>query len=298
MVLLKLKSRTRSVKVPSTLEVPTSATIDDLRKLLHSHTRLNVNRQRLTLENKTALTNPSQTLEAAGVKEGDIVYVKDLGPQISWTTVFVVEYLGPILIHPIFYYSGLQKLIYGREFEHSNVQYAVLIMVILHFLKREYETLFVHRFSLDTMPAFNIFKNSAHYWFLSGFNLAYWVYGPWAAKNNMSQNALYACVAAWVFAQISNYKCHAIVRDLRPAGSRERKIPRGYGFNLVSFPNYFFETMGWTIVAWMTRSFAAYLFLIVSSGQMLVWAIKKHQRYRKEFKDYPRGRKAMFPFII
>ena len=28
------------------------------------------------------------------------------------------------------------------------------------------------------MPAFNIFKNSGHYWILSGFNLAYFIYGP------------------------------------------------------------------------------------------------------------------------
>jgi very-long-chain enoyl-CoA reductase len=44
-------------------------------------------------------------------------------------------------------------------------------------------------------------------------------------------------------------------------------------------------------------SWSAYLFLAVAVGQMYIWAVKKHKGYRKEFSDYPRGRKAMFPFI-
>jgi very-long-chain enoyl-CoA reductase len=41
------------------------------------------------------------------------------------------------------------------------------------------------------------------------------------------------------------------------------------------------------------------LFLAMSAGQMLIWAQKKHSRYRKDFgKDYPRGRKAMIPLIF
>lgn len=51
-------------------------------------------------------------------------------------------------------------------------------MIILHFLKREYETMFVHRFSSSTMPFSNLPKNCFHYWILSGVNLAYWVYRP------------------------------------------------------------------------------------------------------------------------
>lgn len=47
----------------------------------------------------------------------------------------------------------------------------------------------------------------------------------------------------------------------------------------------------------LTLSPAAALFTAVSTGQMLVWALKKHRNYRKEFPNYPRGRKAMFPFI-
>lgn len=43
----------------------------------------------------------------------------------------------------------------------------------------------------------------------------------------------------------------------------------------------------------------AWLFLVVSTYQMVVWAIKKHKNYKKEFgKAYPANRKAMFPFIL
>jgi very-long-chain enoyl-CoA reductase len=60
-------------------------------------------------------------------------------------------------------------------------------MIMAHFIKREIETLFVHRFSHSTMPFFNVFKNSFHYHLLSGINLAYWVYGPWNAVGDRSK---------------------------------------------------------------------------------------------------------------
>ena len=56
------------------------------------------------------------------------------------------------------------------------------------------------------------------------------------------------------FAEISNLHTHLTVRALRPPGTRTRGIPQGYGFNLVSFPNYFFETVGWVVISAMTGS--------------------------------------------
>ncbi|KAL1916696.1 uncharacterized protein VTP21DRAFT_5400 [Calcarisporiella thermophila] len=295
---ITVTSRNKSKNFPLQLEFPADATVDDLVKAIHSKfPRYTPHRQRLTKDG--APLEQGKTLAACGIKDGDSVALKDLGPQIGWKTVFLVEYFGPILVHPIFYYYGEQ--IYGKKFEHSQMQTVAFYLVLLHFIKRELETLFVHRFSHATMPFINIFKNSAHYHILSGVNLAYWVYGPWAAMGtglgSRSEAYILACVGIWAWGEISNFVTHMTLRNLRPPGTRVRKVPYGYGFDLVSCPNYFFETVAWVAYSFLTQSWAAWLFTIVAVGQMYIWAEKKHRNYRKEFKDYPLRRRAMFPYL-
>jgi len=130
------------------------------------------------------------------------------------------------------------------------------------------------------------------------------VYGPWYSKKALegTQRAnsqfLAACAGVWLVAELLNLQAHLTVRNLRPAGSKTRGIPRGGLFELVSFPNYFAESIAWAAVAVMTQSPFAFLFLIVSTAQMAAWAAKKHKAYKKEFgASYPQ-RKAMFPFIF
>ncbi|KAG0052186.1 3-oxo-5a-steroid 4- dehydrogenase [Gryganskiella cystojenkinii] len=291
----------KSRKFPITLDLagtPADVKVEQVQAAIEQKfPELYIDRQRLTVE-KVALES-GKTLSDYGLKDGDSVTFKDLGPQISWRTVFLIEYGGPLVIHPLVYY--LPSLFYGQSFEHSWMQQVTYWMVMLHFLKREYETVFVHRFSHGTMPFRNVFKNSAHYHLLSGLNLAYWVYGPWNAAGTKlgerSESLVYGCIALYIFAELSNYATHVTLRNLRPPGTRVRKVPRGYGFEWVSCPNYFFETLAWLSVSVLTMSWSAHLFFVVAVGQMYVWALKKHSGYRKEFSDYPRKRKAMFPLI-
>lgn len=58
------------------------------------------------------------------------------------------------------------------------------------------------------------------------------------------------------WAEVSNLKTHVTLRDLRPAGTKTRAIPYGYGFNKITCPNYFFEIVGWLVVCVMTGSYA------------------------------------------
>lgn len=80
------------------------------------HKKLHYTRARLTSgedKAKIALTDNTKTLAYVFGKETLNIELcfKDLGPQISWTTVFLVEYAGPILITLFLMY--FQQAIYG-----------------------------------------------------------------------------------------------------------------------------------------------------------------------------------------
>nr|WHE05772.1 3-oxo-5-alpha-steroid 4-dehydrogenase-domain-containing protein [Flammulina filiformis] len=291
---------------PLTIEVGPEDPVSHLKsKIVNRCPKFHTSRQKLSLKGQKAALDDETKLKDLGLGAGGEIDIKDLGPQLSWKLVFVVEYLGPLLIHPVFYH--FPQLLYGKAIEHSAVQKTAYAMIMLHFAKREFETLFIHRFSHGTMPVSNIFKNSAHYHILSGLFLAFDLYrskysatSPYIQQSIMNNPTfLKICVGLWTFFQLSNLHTHLTFRRLRPAGSKRRAVPRGYGFNLVSSPNYLFEILGWTVVTVMTQSYAAALFLLVGGGQMAIWAAKKHRNYKKEFgKEYPRSRKAMVPFIF
>lgn len=228
-----------------------------------------------------------------------------LGPQIAWRTVFIIEYLGPLLIPALFLFPLRPYIYYNFDKplpEPSDVQLLVCALLTVHFLKREFETICIHRFSSATMPAFNIFKNSAHYWVLAGFNIVYWVFRPDAAAATTVPNTtlLYIGMAVFAFAELANLNAHLVLRDLRRPGTTERGIPSGFGFGLVTCPNYMFEVVAWLGIYLVSGlSWSVLFFVAVGGAQMASWAAKKERRYRKEFGDkYKRKSFVMLPGIF
>ena len=98
--------------------------------------------------------------------------------------------------------------------------------------------------------------------------------------------------------EFCNLSTHLILRNLRPPGTKERRIPHGCGFDLVSCANYLWESCAWTTFVLQVQVLGGFVFLAASNYIMSNWALKKHRRYKKEFPDYPKGRKAMFPFLL
>ncbi|KAI1079845.1 synaptic glycoprotein SC2 [Whalleya microplaca] len=216
-------------------------------------------------------------LASAGVADGMDLFVKDLGPQIDWRTVYVIEYIGPLIIHELFYNLRLESP--------STSQTLTFYMIMAQFVKREVETLFVHRFSLATMPVRNIFKNSSHYWVLSGLMIAWFVYTPSHSSSVDDSLGLlsYLGLVCFLLGASLNTYIHLIQRSLRPAGTTVRQIPSGPGFAWVTCPNYMFETLSWVGILLVSRSLAVVVFMVVALTQMKLWANKKERRYRREF---------------
>lgn len=257
--------------------------------------RWDVNRQYFTkgVDASRVVLKPETKLTAQGVVDGDTVIFKDLGRQISWKTVFHIEYAGPILMHALCYYLG--SLVYGKEVAHSYTQTVAFWCVVGHYLKREYETHFIHRFSNATMPFFNVFKNSAHYWLLGGLFIAYFLYHP-SFTATWSDQTVNILAIIFVLCELGNFYSHYQLRNLRTPGTRERRNPRGFMFELTSCANYTFEVFAWLVFSIMVQTLTSWLFLLVSTAQIAQWSIKKHKLLNKEFGKVP-GRKILFPFI-
>lgn len=225
------------------------------------------------------------------------------GLQIPWRTVFVIEYVGPLIFHPLalLVRPFVLPLVYDSVPPLSATQWLAFGMITLHFVKRELETLFLHRFSAATMPAWNVVRNSAFYWAIAGFLASVFIYLPGSLAASAADASWLNIVGVllYVFGELSNLAVHVNLASLRRPGSTERKIPTGYGFGLVTCPNYMFEIIAWIGVILVSRSWTIVLFIFFGALYMRAWAIAKEKAYRQQFGDkYKKHRYVMFWPIV
>lgn len=286
----------------SLTEQADTASVGDLKRAIAAKKSKyrDVNRQELRIQPKGKALKDEETLKSLGLNTGAMLYFKDRGMQIGWTTVFLAEYAGPLFVYLWFYRRPW--FAYGDSSVEPMKQVVNIAAAcwVFHYAKRILETLFVHRFSNATMPITNLLKNCSYYWGFAAY-IAYHVNHPLYTSPSSTQ--MYVGLAAFGFCELGNLSIHLLLRNLRPEGSKVRKIPYPSGnpftqlFNFVSCPNYTYEIFAWVSFSVMTQCLPAAIFTIAGAYQMIIWAFGKHANYKKEFKDYPR-RKAVFPFIL
>lgn len=283
---------------------PNTTVMDVKRQVYRTQPKLYPDRQALKSDPKAKALKDESTLGDLRLQSGDRLYLKDLGPQIGWKTVFLVEYFGPLALYLLT--VTRPSWMYGQYARRHHMDIAVRVAAAcwtIHYVKRLLETLFVHRFSHGTMPIANLFKNCSYYW-LFGLYIGYYVNHPLYTPPALGPLQVYGGLAAFLFAELGNLSIHIALRNLRPPGTKERRIPVPTGnpftmlFDLVSCPNYTYEVMAWASFTFMTQCLPAGLFTLAGLYQMTVWALGKHRQYKAEFPNYPRQRKAILPFVI
>ncbi|KAA3481828.1 very-long-chain enoyl-CoA reductase [Gossypium australe] len=267
-------------------------------------------RQRLTLpvpsgsRERSVVLNYKKSLKdyCDGNENTLTIVFKDLGPQVSYRTLFFFEYLGPLILYPVFYYFPVYKY-FGYEEKRviHPVQTYALYYWCFHYFKRIMETFFIHRFSHATSPLSNVFRNCAYYWTFGSY-IAYYVNHP--LYTPVSDLQMKIGFGFGIVCQLANFYCHIILKNLRsPDGSGGYQIPRGFLFNIVTCANYTTEIYQWLGFNIATQTVAGYVFLVVATSIMTNWALAKHRRLKKLFdgKDgrpkYPRRWVILPPFL-
>ncbi|KAG7243462.1 hypothetical protein INR49_011018, partial [Caranx melampygus] len=237
-------------------KVEPTATILDIKALFHkSYPKWYPARQCLRLDPKAKSLRDEDVLQTLPVGTTASFYFTDLGPQLTWGTVFLTECAGPLIIYLMFYFR--LPFIYSPKYDFtSSKQWVVQTVAITGALQLGWHTI------LTTL-------STPH-----------------------------------PFCQVGNFSIHIALRNLKPPGSKTKKIPYPtknpftWIFWLVSCPNYTYEVGSWIGFTVMTQCVPVAFFTVVAFIQMTVWARGKHRSYLKEFRDYPTLRASILPFIL
>ncbi|KAK2945813.1 putative ATP-binding cassette sub-family C member 5 [Blattamonas nauphoetae] len=246
------------------------------------------------------LVNEKQTLASYAVENGSILLVKDLGPQIGYRTLFILEYLAPPLIMLLlFFFPKVFYSYYNPNIEikpHSKTQIVACLMWIAHYVKRLLETVFVHTFSHPSVPIKVLVRNCAYYWGFAAL-ISYIICHP--KYTSPPSFFLLLGVVIFVLSEFMNLRCHLHLRSLRVnAEPGSHPVPTFWPFRLVTCPNYTFEVLSWIGFNLATWTLIGIVFNICGFVQMYLWAIKKKKRYLSQHSDYPQNIHVIIPYCL
>ena len=136
--------------------------------------------------------------------------------------------------------------------------------------------------------AVNVYLNGAWLFFLAPARSSAWLASPEFV------------VGGLLF--LGGYLVHVLadheLRRQRALAQGSYVIPRGRLFHYLSCPNYFGEIVEWFGFALATWSPGGLVFALWTAANLVPRAIHHHRWYRRQFPDYPRGRRAIFPFLL
>ena len=213
------------------------------------------------------------------------------GPTINNRLGWLLMEVPVMIVFSYFLFTGSNEI--------SLPVYVFYGLFMVHYINRVFIFPFRLKGNGKRMPIsiviLAIFFNLAN-----GFFNGYW-FGELSPTydNSWFSDPRFIIGAIIFFAgMIINIKSDNKLLSLRSGGKKGYFIPKGGLFNYISSPNLFGEIIewtGWAIMSWCmpTLSFAIWTF-----ANLVPRALDHHRWYKRRFDDYPKDRKALFPFFI
>lgn len=73
----------------------------------------------LRIEVRGKTLKDTDSVQSLEIRNGGKLYMRDLGPQIGWKTVFLAEYAGPLLVY--LWIHQRPWLFYGLEYSDTPI---------------------------------------------------------------------------------------------------------------------------------------------------------------------------------
>ena len=169
-------------------------------------------------------------------------------------------------------------------------------MVMLHFLKRTLEVLFLHKYSGSTD------LSTAG---LIGFVYAFHTVMICGTSNpNPLDSSVTVGSLLFIIGTVGNFYHHYLLACLRggDAGrglAKQYVAPRGGLFEFVAAPHYLFELIGWLGIAIVSEQATAYLIFAGMVSYLSARSKNQNTWNKQKFsdKDWPSTRKNLIPFL-
>ena len=220
-----------------------------------------------------------------------ILYYYDLGIQINTPLANIIEYSFPIiiLIFYMFKYNNIKL---------NNIQIWTIIMIIFHYFKRVFESIFIH-IQINTMELKMFLIECLYYIIYFGLFTQKYIF---TIEKDLDNKAKYIFILLFFISEINNYHCHIILRKIRLENKNKREIPKGNIFGYVYCANYFWEICSWIFISLFSSIKSIYFFTLIGSIVMSLWALEKKNFYNKMLlKNHDKiksDKMAIIPFII
>lgn len=216
------------------------------------------------------------------------------GGKLSTRTAMLIIYTPALIVYILGFMANM-----GLNTVYTAYHILLLIAVAGHFLKRDLEVLFVHRYSRTMGWRTTVFI--ALLYFLVSFiaHSEHQIKTPRLLGESLSGPALYFGFAVYLISQAMNFYHHLILRKLRkdPTDAGYRIPNRGL-FRYVTCPHYLFEITAWAGIALMSRSLAMWGVFWIMAGYLAGRSRQTYKWYRDNVPDYPESRRALIPGIL
>ncbi|CAJ1953146.1 unnamed protein product [Sphenostylis stenocarpa] len=167
--------------------------------------------------------------------------------------------------------------------------------VTLHYFKRDFEVLFIHKYS-GGMTLESAIPITMSY-FLSAATMTYAQHLT-NGHPDPPINLLYPGIVIFVVGIIGNLYHHYILSNLRGKGEKEYKIPKGGLFGFVICPHYLFEITVFYGLSFISQTLYAFSFAVGTTLYLLGRSYSTRKWYVSKFEDFPKNVKAVIPFVF